>query len=721
MPNPASAVTWIAAITALIGLVAAALKLVTDIRQARRKPQPPLPPVSADAASAPQSPMEEPRIQIPDDPRLPGRPPFTNRRREVSDLVARVHSGRDNLLAIEGAPLVGKSATARELMYCLRSGPVEDTFDPRERRFVWFDARDTCPTLADICGHLALETDEQSLSAAAEADKREELRLHLGRSKIVLVLDDLNLSDDSQSQVLIDFLEDLPGNALVIATVNRPGALVAPRVQLGDFDPDDVKDLIEDQAKRFDLDGMEQFNEEFAHRLHGLIGGNPGVIEWFLRVYHDTSQPLEERVAALRENGELSELFKPTWETLSDDCKAALEACAHLDGEATTEQMAITCDRPEQEITEAADELRREKLLTAIRGKDRPTFFTCARAFQVFVASITSDQRHAEFTERLADHYIRYFNTNPEDAHYGASQVGAWRVLRNELYEARDDARMQALFWVVLDILFTLGQYDELIDAAFWAFESAREANNLADAALAGAIKAATHAIRGEKDLAQKALANAANAADGSCLPGPISRVMRCRGFVLYRAGQPRQALRAIEGAEETSREGEDLFTLVDTLDLRTAANWHLRRFDACEAAARASLKAGERMGWERARAYPLRYLAELAFRHRRREEAQALLDEAYEIATRFADRRQRARVDLSRARLYLFEGKLDAAVEAVTRAVSEAKRLGLPPERREATAVANAINRARRSWTWRRYYVLRRPTRFTTAPVGGD
>jgi len=52
---------------------------------------------------------------------------------------------------------------------------------------------------------------------------------------------------------------------------------------------------------------------------------------------------------------------------------------------------------------------------------------------------------------------------------------------------------------------------------------------------------------------------------------------------------------------------------------------------------------------------------------------------------------------------------------------VSEATRLGLPPERREAAATARAVSRAQRSNLLRLYYALRRPRRLTDAPIGGD
>lgn len=724
MLDPASAKTWLGVGGAALGVAAGLIKLITEIRRARRghgpSPSgapPPTHPPAADSAMAADL-VPEPLT----DPDFPVGPRFIDRKTEINELIARVQAGDDNVLKIEGPQWIGKSATAARLFDTLRRGTPGGSFDPRGRDFVWFDADGDCPTLAKLCGLLSLETEDQALSTASETERRELLRAHLARNRTVLAIDNLSLSDDGPSQEMVSLLERLPNGSLVIASVNRPGELISARVELEDLTEEDARTLIADRAKRFDLDGLEQFDATFTKRLYQLVGGNPGVIEWFLRGYHETAEPLEQRVAAVEGGDELADIFGPAWQRLNEDCQATLRVCAYLRGEATQRQMEIAAGRSAEAMRTATEVLRREMLLKPVRSRNRPTGFTCDRAFRQFVgASQTPAELRSLFTRRLADHYIDHFTANPEDAEYGASEIAAWRTLWGELRDEGDDERMQALFRSVLDILFTLGQFDELIGAAELCHGSAAEAENLPAAALAAAMKAGTLAIRGEEKAAESSLANAVDAAEKSGDAGAISRAMRCRGFLHYRARRPRQALAAINGSEQLSREGGDGVNLVDTLDLRTAANWYLRRFDACEAAANASLNAGAEMEWQRARAYPLRYLAELATQRRQPAEARKLIDEAEEIATRYADKRQRARVDLTRARLCLLEGELDEGKPAAQRALSEATRLGLPAEREEAAAMTRAISRARRSRLWRHYYALRRPSRLTRAPVGGD
>jgi hypothetical protein len=715
MLEPATAEAWIGLVGGSLALAAAAIGLGNAVFQARRRPQVPAQPDGLSPPPPPPPPGESKHVL------LPGRAPFVNRSTELHELLARIRGGRNNVLAIEGAHWIGKSATATELAHCLLTAPAEGAFDPRVHSFLRINADDRCPSLADICGKLALLTDDQSLSSTAEDEKRERLRVHLGSNRTVLLLDNLSLEADERSQALIDLLRDFPSGSLAIAAVNKPGELDAPAVALADFDQSCVRKLVDDLVIRLNLEPAEDFGGDFASRLHRLIGGNPGMIEWFLRSYDKHPQGLEERLVAVEKGSGLSEIFDSTWGGLDERSRTALAACAFLGGEASARQLAVACGWPEETVHEVADLLRRDGLLTPVRASARPLAYSCAQAFRLFVASQTTTDEHTAFMQRLCDDYVAYFTSNPEDAHFAVPEVGALRVVRGELYDAEDDARMQSLFRATLDILFTLGQFDELIASAELTFRSAERAGNYAAGALAAAIKSCTHAIRGETRFATDAYAQASKAAEASKDQAAIARVRRCRAFLHYRSREPREALAAIEGVEEVARAAHDHVNVVDVLDLRTAASWYEGDLEACEEAAHASLEAGAAVGWGRARAYPLRYMCELAIQRREYEQAHALIDEAAEIATRYGDKRQLARVSLTRARLGLLELDLPAAGDAASFAAREARRLGLSAESEEALAVEAAVDRARRSRFWRRYYAWRRPARLTEAPVGGD
>jgi hypothetical protein len=97
------------------------------------------------------------------------------------------------------------------------------------------------------------------------------------------------------------------------------------------------------------------------------------------------------------------------------------------------------------------------------------------------------------------------------------------------------------------------------------------------------------------------------------------------------------------------------------------------------------------------------------------------LLGQARQIAQEYRDVRQLVRVNLTDARLHLFQGHILRAYRCALRSVADARRLSLAGERAEAEATVRYAKRALfMPWLWLAVY--RRPKiRFTSQPVGGD
>jgi ATP/maltotriose-dependent transcriptional regulator MalT len=150
-------------------------------------------------------------------------------------------------------------------------------------------------------------------------------------------------------------------------------------------------------------------------------------------------------------------------------------------------------------------------------------------------------------------------------------------------------------------------------------------------------------------------------------------------------------------------------------------ANWHAGKLEQSAAAAAEGLRVCQEMSWQRAMAYPLRNLAEVAVHGGDFPYARTLLADARRIAGEHGDRRQLVRVHLTAARLELLGGDLATARSEALAAQAGALELGLVPELREVSALRRAAARVRFFPPLRRYYRSRRPGRFTDAPVGGD
>jgi tetratricopeptide (TPR) repeat protein len=695
-----------------IALAAGAIALTTALisrrtaveeREARR--------VEREAAA----PANAPGVLLP--PRLHG---FVNRTEAMEEAITRIGDG-ERVLAIAGGAGVGKSAVASELVHRLRAeGTVDGVPDLSAHDFLWIDGRDGCPTLIDICRQVTLLTGDQSLSAVADSAKLEALRAHFARNKTVLLLDNLRLSGEDPGEPLRELLRTIPSGSLAIASLNSPYALDGSRVLLTDLEPGYVLELIQREVRRLGLQ-EDLFDVDFATRLQQAVGGNPRLIESFLRALGRSSRTLEQLLEAVERGEGLRELYLPVWGELSALGHSVLGACASLRGEAIADQLTVACAVSSEELTRALEELMQTGLVTVVRGHMRPDVYTCSYSVQRFVMTETPRETVRAIACRLAGHYIRQLATEPENARWVAPHVGAIKAVMQLLYDHGEDAEVQSLFASVLDVLFTLGLFDDRISTGQIAYESAMRAGNPRGASLAIDVMVSTHAARGELEEAREAVALGLLAAERSGDPGERARMMRSSALVLYKDGDAAGALAALEGSGDLARETGDLEVLGNTCGLRTVAHWHAGEFEASAMAASEALSVCEEMSWHRAMAYPLRNLAEVAIHDGEFSQARKLLADAHRISTEHGDRRQLTRIHLTTARLELLSGDPAAAQREAFAARGAALELGLIPELREVSALQRAAARARFFPLLRSYYRARRPARFTDAPVGGD
>jgi len=653
---------------------------------------------------------------------LPARSHFVNRVVELDQAVAHIRSG-EVVLAIEGGIGVGKSATATELAHRLLDGDsgTEESVGNQERTYVWIDGRNGCPLLTDICRALSIFSGDQSLAVVADDLKLDALRAHLSKHHTVLILDNLRLTDDPASQRIREFVQTVPPGSLVIASVNTPGSLDGARLQLEDLSAPDVQRLISHEVNRLGLQEPALLEEGFAERLRTVLGGNPGMIEWFLRSFSKSDKSLEAHLEAVARGEGLEQLLAPVWSELTPELRSVLGVSAGLRGQATAEQIAIATELDEQRVSSLIRELISMGLMETVRASGRPNVFVCARGVQRFVIAQTPGQVIADYTGRLAAHYTDYFSRNWEDARTAISHLNALRSVLENLFDEGRDAALKRLFKRTLGLFFTLGLFDDRISLGTLAYESARRSGDHRAASLACSVISSTHAIRGELEEARQFLALGWGEADESGADGERARQMRDTGFISYRSRQAEQALGAVEGAEALALADGDLNNRVDTIGVQMASNWYLGRLDETERAVERYLQACREIPWERAQAHAMRYLVEIKIHRGEFAEARKLLDRAREIATQYDDARGLMRQRMTEARLLLVSLDLREAEQAATDAEREAIRLGLPSEAMESGALRRMARLARLLPPLRPYLRWRRPLRFTDEPIGGD
>jgi hypothetical protein len=645
---------------------------------------------------------------------------FVDRAAALEQAVAQISAG-ERVLAIEGSTGVGKSAVATELVHRLRSEDTEGIPDLGAHDYLWIDGDDGCLTLVEICHQVTLVTGDQSVSSVADDAKLHALRAHLAGNKTVLLLDNIKFPSDSSVDPLRALLRTVPSGSLVIAAVNSPYALDASRVVLQELEPRYVLELVQHEARRLGLGDPNLFDEAFAGRLQGAVGGNPRLIETFLRAVSRSPASLEKLLEAVERGEGLRELFLPVWAELSARSRWVLGACAYLRGQAVADQLAVACEIDREDLSRVLAELMQVGFLTVVRSGGRPEVYVCPYSVQRFAIGETQADAIAAFTGRLTAYYIRQFAREPENAQWAIPHIAGIKAVLQWLSDRGDDADAQGLFASILDIFFTLGLFDDRITTGRLAYESAMRAGNHRSASLATDVLASTHAARGELEEAREAVALGLLAAERSDDPGERARQMRANAVLLYKSGEAVRAITAMDGADELARETGELEILVNILGLRTVAHWYVGAFAEAEAAAESGLRVCREMSWQRATAYPLRNLAEVAIHRGDLDRARMLVEQAGKIAAAFGDRRQMARIRLTTARLELVSRNVRAARSEAFSAESDAIELGLAPELQEARAIRVAAARAGLFPPVGRYYARRRPPRFTDAPVGGD
>jgi hypothetical protein len=652
-------------------------------------------------------------------PRLPC---FVDREDAIRQAAERIDDG-EPVLTIEGRTGVGKSAVATELVHLMRSSDAVAAGLPEllhTHDFVWVDGHDACPTLADICQQVALSTGEQSLTSVASEEKLPVLLAHLSRRKTVLLLDNVKISAGAAVDPLRELLRTMPSGSLVIAALNTPNALKASPVTLEDFELRDVLKLVRYEARRLGLD-EHLFDESFARRLLDTVGGNPRWIEQFMLTLKVSPLPVDELFKGLERGEAVRESLTPVWRELSAESRTVLAACACLRDPANAEQLRIACEMTPDELAVPLTELIEMGFLTIMRGAGRPDVYACSIGILVFADGETPADATADITRRLAGHYVRKLTVDAEDAEGAITHIGAIKAVLQRLFDQGDDREVQALFASILDILYTLGLFDDRITTGRLAYDSAVRAHNHRGASLATDVLSSTHAARGEVEAAREAAALGLLAAERSGDGGEHARQMRATALTLYKEGDAATALATMQGADALARATGEREILVNVLGLRTVAHWFLEEFDASAAAAAQGLEVCHDMGWHRATAYPLRNLAEVAIHHGDFDLASTRLAEARHVATDHGDRRQMARISLTAARMHLLVGSLRDACREAAAAQREAISLGLRPELREIRAIRRAAVRALWLPPLRLLYARRRPARFTDAPIGGD
>lgn len=656
---------------------------------------------------------------------LPSRIRLVDRTNEVFQVLRHLRDG-EFVIAIEGNLGVGKSAVAAEVAHRMVDRVTAENARPSRRHakyrwLAWIDAQNNCPTVADLARHFSLLSGDQGMSAAPDADKANALRAFLARQPSIIVVDNVRLTAVA-AQEFIGFIRTIPTGSLAIVSANTPGRMAAPRILVEELQQDFMRELLRREAQRLDVKTILSADQATLDRAYALVGGNPRAIELLVLTCSRRPVTLREVVDELSvgQGNITDELYASVWESLAEEHRLTIIACAYLCGRALADQLSAALDIPWARLSTLVEVLWADGLLSALE-QERSLYYTCSQVLRVFALNKAPDELLRSIRRRLARHFIDWFTDDWEDAEGAIPHIPVIRTLIEDLFDHGDHVLSLDLFDVTLDIFFTLGLFDDRIRLGWVAYNAATRLDDPVRQSVALSVVSSTHSLRGEHEPAARAIELGIEAARRAGSDKEMARQIRCRGYNEFRRGAIAEALDVIDGAEEMAVTAGDPHNAVDILALRSAAEWHLGRFAECKRTVDRFLYFCEQIPWERGKAYPIREKAELAIMERSFSDAGLLLAESRSIAEEYRDQRQLVRIGLSESRLLLHRRRMISARRRGRTVSDTAERLGLTGEMSEADAVVRAAIQTI-LLPWKRYSYFRNPrNRFTSMTIGGD
>lgn len=651
---------------------------------------------------------------------LPRVADLVNRTTEVESIKTAIDSN-ESIISIAGPTGVGKSAIAVSGVALYR----DDTSETKRihRNTLWIDVHDSCPTLKDLARVLSLCFSQPGLSAAPSHDKELVIRRFLADNPTVLVIDNLTPAKNEDQQALMDLLESLPAGSCAVLSWGESVVARGHLIRVEDLSLEHAGDLLVREAKRqCVLLCKASDTTKTVTEIYDRLGGNPQGLKWLVLEIKNSARSVGEALDRLvsRDSRIYAELFGNIWDILDQKHKTVMIGVADARMPTSREYLSAATGLTAHDLHESVDALLKMGILE--RAADRPNphvrLPNITRSYVIFNADqgeIGANRR------RLIEYYIQRLESDWEDA------AGVEDDIENIIQvflNARQDGdciSVLKLFVLILDILFTLGLFDDRITLGHAAVDCARRVNDPTKEALAWSVISSTHTLRAEYRQADQALVEGRLAAENSASVQAIAYQARCRAYNLYREGRIAEAKEELAGSLEQADSVGDVHGAIDIVALECSFALYEHRITEAKTAIDDFNNRIQAAGWRRAEAYPYQEYAELALWQRNFTEARDWAEKAQQIASQYRDRRQLIRIELTLGRIALYQGDLDGAETTLAKAASEAAVYGLTNELTEIRAHLDETRRKPR-WLWARWYARRKvPNRLSTLPIGGD
>lgn len=669
---------------------------------------------------------------------LPSRVEFVGREEERAKLKEILSSGL-SLTVVEGPPGSGKTSLVLEVAYEYldeaRTGLVSPPNMGKRAKaveaFIWLSARYREISISNLLDTIALILDYPYIASLDIEEKERRTRELLQRIRCLIIIDNFETIGPDVDNILT-FLSTLPEPSQAIITTRYHRVIKGRTMMLSNLSPEDGIIFIRHEAKRLSLASVATAPDEALSRLYDATGGSPLAIEWALGQMKQRGLALDSIVTAiLQGRGDVfKDLFGSAWESLTEDAKRLLMAITIFRTGASKSALEASSDISSPRLDEAIAQLVELSLFEVSQVLEqvriRYSLHPLTHAFANAEASKMPDfidEAHA----RAVEYFIEFARQRRETEVSGEEAREVEAELDNILYlltwcsQGGKWHYVADLVGAVEELLFILGLFDERVAYSRDAALACEKMGDLGRKAHFLILVGGTLPLQGKYGDAEKALNEALQSARSAHNDSEVSRALRTLSLNAYRQGRYGQAEELLKGTDELALRASDVHNYVDILYLRGCIEFMQGSYGKSEATLRLMLETSEKIKWERAKAYALRELGEIAELRGDYAQAKESFESGLTIASSYGDRRQIARLQMSLANLSMYMGNLSRAEKLALGAQDTFERLGMWNELAEVEAILNILRRQPK-WLWSLITRISRPrVRYTDRPIGGD
>lgn len=626
--------------------------------------------------------------------------------------LARVLEGlgsRWPMISIEGMGGVGKTTLAIETAYrCLLNGKSNLTI-PFETA-IWISAKDRPEQkhwLDEVLAVIAKVLDFPYIIELSLEQKLLEVDNLLRIHRALIIIDNFETIEDPE---LEQWMQKVPEPSKVLITGRYARHRRVWDIHLRGLEEPEALKLIRQHAQRLGLQALVAASDEVLSPLTYITEGNPMAIEMSLGHIKRGALNFAEMVdnlynASQRVNDIFDYLYRHAWEFLSEDARRVLMVMPCFVGTASKEAIGTSSSLGDFPLAAALEQLIESSLINneeSVSGKmQRYSIHPLTQAFARGKALESKQEQVVR--ERWLDYWISFVDKygildsdDPLPFQRLATEWPNVNMVYELLLQTKDLVRLIYLIKKTENFMHIYGYWEQRVALYSRVLELAEEVADEQKIGLLSRYLGWTMALQDRFDEAQtnlnRALDIAKRCSDFDLLEGVYSSLtligQRSKDLTLFSIYKPLwESIIPAAHRDEIRR----VRRYLEVIYREGTVEFDRGNFDKAEKLFKKMVEMSRQARWERAIAYGLNYLGELAIRRSEMQEAQRYLTEGWEIIQRWQDKRRIAYFCRSFASLSESQGNLNDAISYAYTAHDFFHRLGM---RQEAAETGRIIER---------------------------